>query len=528
MGRVLVFTLPTCTHCRAAKATLARRGVPYVEVSLSAHPTRRGDMESLSNRATVPQIFLNDHHVGGASDLQTLIDADPDAFDARARRARRPDPPTRDSRPPLRTTPTTNERVVRSPRRATTEPRASRRILAPDPHPRRRAHRPRRRRRPPPRDPAPGGPSLNLTVFRRCVPGSVPSTRCCPDSAPARSRPEKTPSTRFVGSNARRVVSRARRTPVRRRPRSVLQTGAGSKSVDGERISADARPLRRARRRRATRRRAWRIPSSHRANPQPTRGRDDRSSGVRGGGVGSRVAHFSRQPRAFEEDATTDGRRFEGASRRSSTSTTSAWRRPARRWARLLVFRTFKYSMTFDGSSADASTPSTTSNTVCFEAIDRTRTDSFRNSPVATILARLTACPPPRWTVACTSPSTAARRVARPWTSTPSGLDANSSRRRAFHESSTAVDVHRGVARVSSLYRWYRRDFGANDVAVATRIMGWLAGERRKALEGLLANGAARFRGLGTSRRLDGRRHARLADVHGEGRQSNVGRITGR
>ena len=93
MGRVLVFTLPTCTHCRAAKATLARRGVPYVEVSLSAHPTRRGDMESLSNRATVPQIFLNDHHVGGASDLQTLIDADPDAFDARARAAlAAPDP----------------------------------------------------------------------------------------------------------------------------------------------------------------------------------------------------------------------------------------------------------------------------------------------------------------------------------------------------------------------------------------------------------------------------------------------------
>ena len=77
-------------------------------------------------------------------------------------------------------------------------------------------------------------------------------------------------------------------------PRSVLQTGAGSKSVDGERFRADdgghfggldGGVVRRAGARGG-------FPSSHRANPQPTRGRDDRSSGVRGGGVGSRVARF--------------------------------------------------------------------------------------------------------------------------------------------------------------------------------------------------------------------------------------------
>ena len=113
---------------------------------------------------------------------------------------------------------------------------------------------------------------------------------------------------------------------------------------------------------------------------------------------------------------------------------------------------------------------------------------------------------------------------------TERGLDAElEAAARAFNESSTAVDVHRGVARVSSLYRWYRRDFGANDVAVATRIMGWLAGERRKALEGLLANDAARFRGLEYEPydwTDDGTPDSPTYTA--KGAKSNVGRITGR
>ena len=205
MGRVLVFTLPTCTHCRAAKATLARRGVPYVEVSLSAHPTRRGDMESLSNRATVPQIFLNDHHVGGASDLQTLIDADPDAFDARARAAlAAPDPadprlaaPAPDDADDERTrgslAPSRDDRTARVP----SHPRPVILTLAGEPI-----------------DHVAAVALLREILPWRTVPGTSPcsvdaspdqspSTRCCPDSAPARSPPEKMPSTRFVGSNTR-------------------------------------------------------------------------------------------------------------------------------------------------------------------------------------------------------------------------------------------------------------------------------------------------------------------------------------
>ena len=93
MGRVTVFTLPSCAHCARAKALLTRRGHAFTEISLAESPRRREDMTALCARTSVPQIFLNDAHVGGADDLAALAEADPRAFDARVRAAlAAPDP----------------------------------------------------------------------------------------------------------------------------------------------------------------------------------------------------------------------------------------------------------------------------------------------------------------------------------------------------------------------------------------------------------------------------------------------------
>ena len=347
MGRVLVFTLPTCTHCRAAKATLARRGVPYVEVSLSAHPTRRGDMESLSNRATVPQIFLNDHHVGGASDLQTLIDADPDAFDARARAAlAAPDPadprlaaPAPDDADDERTrgslAPSRDDRTARVP----SHPRPVILTLAGEPIDHVAAVALLREILPLEDRP------WNLTVFRRCVPGSV-----AVDAMLSRF------GTRAFASREDAVdaLRRLQRAGVLCHVRDEhpfddvpdlfyrLAPDQSPSTVNGSRADAEAiggldgGVVRRAGARGG-------FPSSHRANPQPTRGRDDRSRGVRGGGVGSRVARFSRQPRAFEEDAT-GGRDAASKARRDAHQPLQPRRGDVPRdgGRASLVFRTFK------------------------------------------------------------------------------------------------------------------------------------------------------------------------------------------
>ncbi|XP_078683565.1 uncharacterized protein LOC144917416 [Branchiostoma floridae x Branchiostoma belcheri] len=72
-GRVLVYTVLGCPSCVAAKNTLARLGVPYVEVNLDDYDSQ--EKQTLVNRTgkrSMPQIFFNDIFVGGYDDLATL------------------------------------------------------------------------------------------------------------------------------------------------------------------------------------------------------------------------------------------------------------------------------------------------------------------------------------------------------------------------------------------------------------------------------------------------------------------------
>jgi glutaredoxin 3 len=52
---------------------LRSKGVEFVEVDLANEPERREEMVQRSNGGhTVPQIFIDDHHVGGCDDLYAL------------------------------------------------------------------------------------------------------------------------------------------------------------------------------------------------------------------------------------------------------------------------------------------------------------------------------------------------------------------------------------------------------------------------------------------------------------------------
>lgn len=69
---VEIFTKFACPYCFRAKALLDSKGVDYTERDASGGPVRE-DMLSRSNgRTTVPQIFIDGHHVGGCDDLMAL------------------------------------------------------------------------------------------------------------------------------------------------------------------------------------------------------------------------------------------------------------------------------------------------------------------------------------------------------------------------------------------------------------------------------------------------------------------------
>jgi glutaredoxin 3 len=70
---VEIYTTPTCGYCRAAKSLLTRKNVAYQEIDVSAGSALRQAMVvRAGGRTTVPQIFINDFHVGGCDDLYAL------------------------------------------------------------------------------------------------------------------------------------------------------------------------------------------------------------------------------------------------------------------------------------------------------------------------------------------------------------------------------------------------------------------------------------------------------------------------
>eukprot|EP01094_Clydonella_sp_ATCC50884_P018321 TRINITY_DN3373_c0_g2_i6.p2 TRINITY_DN3373_c0_g2~~TRINITY_DN3373_c0_g2_i6.p2 ORF type:complete len:152 (-),score=51.50 TRINITY_DN3373_c0_g2_i6:13-468(-) len=73
MGRVLVYSTTGCPHCVRAIKLLEAKGVAPVIIDIGAEPARRDEMVRLAaGRKTVPQIFFNNDHIGGADDLESL------------------------------------------------------------------------------------------------------------------------------------------------------------------------------------------------------------------------------------------------------------------------------------------------------------------------------------------------------------------------------------------------------------------------------------------------------------------------
>ena len=69
---VEIFTKFACPFCYRAKALLDSKGLAYKELDASGGPVRDDMLARSNGRTTVPQIFINGHHVGGCDDLVAL------------------------------------------------------------------------------------------------------------------------------------------------------------------------------------------------------------------------------------------------------------------------------------------------------------------------------------------------------------------------------------------------------------------------------------------------------------------------
>ena len=73
MKNVTVYMGPMCAFCDAAKRLLNRKNIPYKEINIAIEEGKMDEMLKKSNgKKTIPQIFFDNHHVGGYEELRAL------------------------------------------------------------------------------------------------------------------------------------------------------------------------------------------------------------------------------------------------------------------------------------------------------------------------------------------------------------------------------------------------------------------------------------------------------------------------
>ncbi|MEI7456493.1 MAG: glutaredoxin 3 [Nitrosomonadales bacterium] len=76
MAKVVMYTTEVCPYCIRAEQLLHRKGVTEIEkIRVDLQPELRIHMVEITGRRTVPQIFINEQHVGGFDDLAALEQA---------------------------------------------------------------------------------------------------------------------------------------------------------------------------------------------------------------------------------------------------------------------------------------------------------------------------------------------------------------------------------------------------------------------------------------------------------------------
>ena len=69
----IVWSKDQCPFCDQAKSLLTSRGIQYEERNVSRDWTKEQLLEAVPTARTLPQIFLDDAHVGGFNELRQRL-----------------------------------------------------------------------------------------------------------------------------------------------------------------------------------------------------------------------------------------------------------------------------------------------------------------------------------------------------------------------------------------------------------------------------------------------------------------------
>lgn len=73
MSNIVMYTTAYCPYCTNAERLLQSKGVKEIEkIRIDLQPELRAEMMQKTGRRTVPQIYINNQHIGGFDDLRAL------------------------------------------------------------------------------------------------------------------------------------------------------------------------------------------------------------------------------------------------------------------------------------------------------------------------------------------------------------------------------------------------------------------------------------------------------------------------
>lgn len=73
MAQITMYCTGVCPYCTMAERLLKRKGVETIEkIRVDLDPPKMAEMMEKTGRRTVPQIYIDDFHVGGFDDLSAL------------------------------------------------------------------------------------------------------------------------------------------------------------------------------------------------------------------------------------------------------------------------------------------------------------------------------------------------------------------------------------------------------------------------------------------------------------------------
>ncbi len=73
MANITMYTTAVCPYCINAERLLVSKGVKEInKIRVDLQPEQRMEMMQKTGRRTVPQIYINDKHIGGFDELRAL------------------------------------------------------------------------------------------------------------------------------------------------------------------------------------------------------------------------------------------------------------------------------------------------------------------------------------------------------------------------------------------------------------------------------------------------------------------------